>query len=72
MRFSVTVEPELLHEAMRLAGVRRKREVIELDLREFVHRRRLADLRKLAGSGLVDWTPEELEAWRNAATEVNS
>jgi len=72
VRFSVTLEPELLNEAMRLSGVRRKREVIELALREFVRRRRLTELRKLAGSGVVDWTPEEFEAWRNAATEATS
>ena len=68
-RFSVTVDPELLREAMKLAGVKRKREVIELALREFVRRRCLTDLRGLAGSGLVDWDVEEFDAWREAAGE---
>ncbi|MEM1867601.1 MAG: type II toxin-antitoxin system VapB family antitoxin [Candidatus Methanomethyliaceae archaeon] len=71
-RFSVTVEPRLLAEAMRLAGVKRKREVIELALREFVRRRRLEELRRLAGSGLVEWAPEDLDQWRKEATERNS
>jgi Arc/MetJ family transcription regulator len=72
MRFSVTVQAELLSEAMRLTGMRRKREVIELALKELVRSRQLEELRRLAGSGLVDWTPEELEAWRTAEPEARS
>jgi Arc/MetJ family transcription regulator len=53
-RFSISVDPELLAEAMRLAGKKRKREVIELALRELVRKYRLAELKELAGSGLVD------------------
>ena len=68
-RFTISVDPELLSEAMRLAGKKRKREVIELALRELVRKYRLAELKKLAGSGLVDWTPEELSSWREAAKE---
>ncbi|MDR7435634.1 MAG: type II toxin-antitoxin system VapB family antitoxin [Armatimonadota bacterium] len=68
-RFSITVEPELLEEAMKLAGVKRKREVIELALREFVRKHRLANLQNLVGSGLVEWTPEGLAKWREAAKE---
>ncbi|MGB9885767.1 MAG: type II toxin-antitoxin system VapB family antitoxin [Moorellales bacterium] len=72
MRFSVTVEAELLSEAMRLSGMRRKREVIELALKEFVRSRQVEELRRLAGSGVVDWAPEELEAWRTAEPEARS
>lgn len=68
-RFSVTVEPELLEEAMKVAGVKRKREVIELALREFVRKHRLANLQSLAGSGLVEWTPKGFADWREAAKE---
>ncbi len=66
-RFSISVDPELLAEAMRLAGKKRKREVIELALRELVRKYRLTELKELAGSGLVDWTPEKLSSWREAA-----
>jgi len=66
-RFTISVDPELLREAMRLTGKKRKREVIELALRELVRKYRLAELRGLAGSGLVDWAPEELASWREAA-----
>jgi len=68
-RFTISVDPELLSEAMRLAGKKRKREVIELALRELVRKYRLAELKELARSGLVDWTPEELSSWREAAKE---
>ena len=66
-RFTVSVDPELVREAMRLTGKKRKSEVIELALRELVRRHRLAELRELAGSGLVTWTPEELSSWRETA-----
>lgn len=66
-RFTIVVDPELLKEAMRLTGKKRKREVIELALRELVRKHRLSELRELAGSGLVDWTPEELSSWRETA-----
>jgi len=52
---------------MRLTGKKRKSEVIELALRELVRQHRLAELRELAGSGLVTWTPEELSSWREIA-----
>jgi len=32
-----------------------------------VRQYRLAELRELAGSGLVNWTPEELSSWRDTA-----
>ena len=66
-RFTVSVDPRLFREAMRLTGKKRKSEVIELALRELVRRHRLAELRELAGSGLVTWTPEEFSLWRETA-----
>jgi hypothetical protein len=44
-----------------------KSKVIELALRALVRQYRLAELRELAGSGLVNWTPEELSSWREIA-----
>jgi Arc/MetJ family transcription regulator len=66
-RFTVSVDPGLFREAMRLTGKKRKSEVIELALRALVRQHRLAELRELAGSGLVTWTPEELSSWREIA-----
>lgn len=54
MRLTVTVDEALLEEARRLAGTRTKREALELALREFVRRRRLADI--MAHAGAVDLT----------------
>lgn len=52
MRLTLTVDGDLLEEAKRLAGTRTKREVLDLALREFVRRRRLAEI--VARGGTVD------------------
>jgi Arc/MetJ family transcription regulator len=68
-RFTISIDSELLSEAMRLSGKKRKREVIELALCELIKKHRLAELQDLAGSGLVDWTLEDFTSWREAAKE---
>ena len=62
----MAVDPQLLERCRRLAGVRTKREAIELALREYVRVRSLARLAELAGSGLVNMSPDELDALRSA------
>ena len=42
MRLSVTLDPDLVEEAVRVSGARSKREAIEAALKEFIRRRRLA------------------------------
>lgn len=42
MRFSVTLDPDLVEEAVRVSGAHSKREAIEAALKEFIRRRRLA------------------------------
>jgi Arc/MetJ family transcription regulator len=42
-------EDELLSEAMKLSGMRKKREVVTLALQEFVNRRRQLQLLELEG-----------------------
>jgi len=64
MRFSVTLDTELVEDAKRLANVGTKREAIEQALQEFVQRRRLKELSQLAGSGLVSMDLDELNHWR--------
>lgn len=68
-RLSITVDPELLEEVLRLAKARTKREAIEQALKEFVRHRRLQELQKLAGSGLVEMDLEELGHWRQSSSE---
>ncbi|MBI4513119.1 MAG: type II toxin-antitoxin system VapB family antitoxin [Gemmatimonadetes bacterium] len=52
MRLSVTVDPELLDEAVHLSGARSKREAIEAALKELVRHRRLE--RMIARAGKVE------------------
>lgn len=60
MRLTVTVDEALLEEARRLAGTRTKREALELALREFVRRRRLAAIQAHAGAVDLALTVEDL------------
>ena len=41
MRLSVTLDPDLVEEAVRISGAHSKREAIETALKEFIRRRRL-------------------------------
>ncbi len=68
-RLSITIDPELLEESKRLAGVRTKREAIELALREFVRTRRMQQLTELAGSDIIDMSPKDLRQWRESGME---
>ncbi|MFO8034340.1 MAG: type II toxin-antitoxin system VapB family antitoxin [Candidatus Bipolaricaulota bacterium] len=68
-RFTVTVDPEILEEARRLAKVNSKRETIELALREYVRSQRIKELVSLAGSALVETDLQELDEWRAAGVE---
>lgn len=68
-RLSITIDPELLEESKRLAGVRTKREAIELALREFVCTRRMQQLIELAGSDILDMSPKALRQWRESGME---
>ena len=69
MRFSVTVDPKLLEEAKNLAGLRTKREVIDVALREMILHLRIKDLAELEGSGLIETDLEGLIEWRKAGIE---
>ena len=67
-RFSVTLDDELIEDALKLADAKSKREVIELALKEFVRRRRIAGLIDLLGSDIIDMDLEELLRWRGSTT----
>ncbi len=54
MRTNVVIDENLAKEAMALAGLRTKRELIDLALREFVAFRKRLDVRALRGAGLID------------------
>jgi Arc/MetJ family transcription regulator len=49
MRTNIVIDDELVKEAFRYAGVRTKRELVDLALREFVENHRRRDVRELRG-----------------------
>lgn len=49
MRTNIVLDDELVEEAFRYSGVRTKRELVDLALREFVENRRRRDVRELRG-----------------------
>ncbi len=53
MRTNIVLDKELVEEAFRYAGVRTKRELVDLALREFVENHRRKDVRELRGKGLI-------------------
>ena len=64
MRTTVDIDPNLLAEAMRLCDARTKREVIQTSLAEFIRRRRIEELKAMAGTLDLDLDPEQLERLR--------
>ena len=65
MRTTVVVDDDLLREALKAAGVKTKREAIELGLRELVRQKNLAALREELGTYDLDLSLEELERLRS-------
>ena len=64
MRTTVDIDPDLLAEAMRLCEARTKKEVIHTSLAELVRRRRIDELKAMAGTLDLDLDPERLECLR--------
>ncbi|MFA7097499.1 MAG: type II toxin-antitoxin system VapB family antitoxin [Gammaproteobacteria bacterium] len=54
MRTNIVLDDELIAEAMRLAGVTTRREMVDRALREYVARHRQREILELAGKGLID------------------
>ncbi len=65
MKTTVVIDDDLIREAMKAAGVRTKREAIELGLRELVRRKNLEALKKELGTYHLSLTPSELERLRS-------
>jgi len=63
-RLSVALDETLLKEVQRLTGARTKKEAIETALRAYVREKRVKNLIRLAGSGIVGWDLEDLKAYR--------
>jgi Arc/MetJ family transcription regulator len=61
MRTNIDIDDKLLSDAIRLSGVKTKREAVELGLRTLVRLRQQEELRKLRGK--LDWQGD-LDAMR--------
>lgn len=61
MRTNIVIEDALMDEALKVTGVRTKREAVELGLRTLVRLRRQEDIRQLRGK--IAWNGD-LEAMR--------
>ena len=67
MRITVVIDGELLKEAMQAAGVRTKREAVELGLRELVRSKNREAFAQELGTFDLDLSLQELEALRSEA-----
>ena len=65
MRLSVTLDPDLLEEAVRVSEARSKREAIEAALKEFIRRRRLARMIGRGGKVALAFSLDDLRKSRS-------
>ena len=65
MKITVVIDDNLLKEAVKVTGVRTKREVIEMGLRELVRKKNLEALKEELGTFDLDLSTEELERLRS-------
>jgi len=64
MRTTIDIGPDLLAEAMRLCEARTKKEVVHTSLAELIRRRRIEELKAMAGTLDLDLDLEGLERLR--------
>lgn len=54
MRTNIVLDEALVNQAFKYAGVKTKKDLVDLALREFVRQHKRADVRALRGKGLLD------------------
>lgn len=64
MRATIAIDDQLLTEAFKVTGVKTKKELVEISLRELIRKKRLEQLAGMYGSQSVAITHEELEEYR--------
>lgn len=64
MRTTIDIDDKLLEEVKKLTGVKAKKELINLSLKEFIRGKKVKHLLSLYGSSLIDLTPEDVENLR--------
>jgi hypothetical protein len=65
MRTTMDLPKDLLEEAQELAGIRSKTSTVILALKDFIDRKKIAELRKLSGSVVVEQDLTKLRRARN-------
>jgi Arc/MetJ family transcription regulator len=65
MRTLIDINDDLLKEAMKMAGVRTKKETVQRALEEFIKLRLRQELKEMAGSGAIDMSHNELKKMRH-------
>jgi Arc/MetJ family transcription regulator len=64
MRTSIYIDDKLLEEAQKVTSAKTKKALIDLSLKELIHRKRLEHLISLYGSDSIDLNLQELEESR--------
>lgn len=64
MRSTIEIDESLIREAKSLTGVKTKKELVELSLRELVRKKRLEHLIGLYGTSPIDLTLKDVEKFR--------
>jgi Arc/MetJ family transcription regulator len=64
MRTNIVLNDKLVNEAFKFAGVKTKKDLIDLALREYVRQNKRADIRSLRGKAMIDPTYDYRSARR--------
>ena len=64
MRATIDIDDKLIEEAKKLIGVRTKKELINLSLKELIRKKRIEHLLGLYGTSPVDITLKDIEGFR--------
>lgn len=64
MRATLDIDERLIEEAKRITGVKTKKDLINLSLRELIRKKRIEHLISLYGSSPVDLTVRDIEKFR--------
>lgn len=64
MRSTVEIDDKLFESAKKLTGIKTKKELINLSLRELVRKKRIEHLLSLYGTSPIDLNLEDVEKFR--------
>lgn len=64
MRSTIDIDDKLIEKAKKLTGVKTKKELINISLKELIRRKRLEHLLSLYGKSPIDITIKDVERFR--------